>query len=214
MTGIEIMLRGLFVGLIASISLGPVGVMCIQRTLSKNRQSGFFSGMGAAAADTIFAVFAYFFIAMINSVIENHIQILKILGGICVVIVGVNIFLKNPIVQIRRNRAGIKSNLGQDFASTFLLTFTNPAFILWLLVIFSAFNVGSAEGKITFSAMRTGAMMISGFFAGATLWWFTLTSVISLFRNRFRPRHLLWINRISGIMITILGSVAIISAFI
>lgn len=212
--GIEILLRGFIVGLIASITLGPVGVMCIQRTLSKNRQAGFVSGMGAATADTIFAVFAYFFIAVISVIIENHIQILKILGGICVVIVGVNIFLKNPVVQIRRNRAG-KSNLWQDFVSTFLLTLTNPAFILWLLVIFSAFNVGSAEGgEITFSKVKTGVMMIGGFFAGATTWWLLLTSVISLFRKKFRPRHLLWINRITGVLITGLGAMAIISAFI
>lgn len=211
--GIEILLRGLIVGLIASITLGPVGVMCIQRTLSKDRQSGFVSGMGAAAADTIFAILAYFFIAVISSVIENHLQILKILGGICVVIVGVNIFLKNPVVQIRRNRAG-KSNIWQDFASTFVLTLTNPGFILWLLVIFSAFNVSAGEGELTTSKLGAGALMIGGFFAGATAWWFLLTFVISLLRNKFRPRHLLWINRIAGILITGLGVGAIISAFI
>ena len=212
--GFEILLRGLTVGLIASITLGPVGVMCIQRTLSKNRQSGLVSGLGAAVADAIFAILAYFFIAIISSVIESHLQILKILGGICVVIVGVNIFLKNPVVQIRRNRAG-KSNLWQDFASTFVLTLTNPAFILWLLVIFSAFNVGSAEGgEMTFSTIKTGLLMIGGFFGGAVAWWLLLTSVISLFRRRFRPRHLLWINRIAGVLITLLGAVAIISAFV
>jgi threonine/homoserine/homoserine lactone efflux protein len=211
--GLEVLLRGLIVGLIASITLGPVGVMSIQRTLSKNRQSGFVSGLGAATADTIFAILAYFFIAIISSVIENHLQILKILGGICVVIVGVNIFLTNPVVQIRRNRAG-KSNLWQDYASTFGLTLTNPAFILWLLVIFSAFNVGSAEGEITFSSLKTGALMIGGFFGGAATWWFLLSFTISLFRKKFRPRHLLWINRIAGILIAGLGAVAIISAFI
>ncbi len=211
--GFEILLRGLIVGLIASITLGPVGVMCIQRTLSKNRQSGFISGLGAASADTIFAILAYFFIAIISSVIENHLQILKILGGICVVIVGVNIFLKNPVVQIRRNRAG-KSNLWQDFASTFVLTLTNPAFVLWILVIFSAFNVSAAEGGFSFSKVRAGILMIGGFFGGAVAWWLLLTSVISLFRKKFRPRHLLWINRIAGVMITILGAVAIISAFV
>ncbi len=212
--GFEILLRGLTVGLIASITLGPVGVMCIQRTLSKNRQSGFVSGLGAATADSIFAILAYFFIAVISSVIESHMQILKIVGGICVVIVGVNIFLKNPVVQIRRNRAG-KSNLWQDYASTFILTLTNPGFMLWLLVIFSAFNVGSAEmGRLTFSQMKTGLLMIAGFFGGAVTWWFLLTSVISLLRKRFRPRHLLWINRIAGVLIAVLGASAIISAFV
>lgn len=210
----EILLRGLIVGLLASITLGPVGVMCIQRTLSKSRLSGFVSGLGAAAADTIFAVLAYFFVAVISSIIENHLQVMKIVGGIFVAVVGVSIFLKNPVVQIRRNRAG-KVNLWQDFASTFVLTLTNPGFILWLLVIFSAFNVGDNDpGEITPSRVGTGLQMIAGFFGGAVTWWFILTSLIGLFRQKFRPRHLLWINRIAGILISGLGAAAIISVFV
>ena len=208
----EILLRGLTVGLIASITLGPVGVMCIQRTLSKGRMSGFMSGVGAAVADTIFATLAYFFVALISSFIESHLTLLKVLGGACVMAVGVHFFLKNPVVQIRRNRAG-KSNLWQDFASTFVVTLTNPAFILWLLVIFSAFNVSAEEGEITLSRAGTGAQMILGFFAGAASWWLILTSLIGLFRSKFRPRHLLWINRGAGILIAALGVAAIISAF-
>jgi threonine/homoserine/homoserine lactone efflux protein len=210
---LEILLRGLVVGLLASITLGPVGVMCIQRTLSKSRTSGFVSGLGAATADSIFAALAYFFIAIISSVIESNLQVLKIVGGICVIGVGVHFFLKNPVVQIRRNRAG-KSNLWQDYASTFVLTLTNPAFMLWLLVIFSAFNVSADDGQMTPSSINTGAQMILGFFCGATAWWLVLTGVIGLFRRSFRPRHLLWINRAAGAVIIFLGTAAIISAFI
>jgi threonine/homoserine/homoserine lactone efflux protein len=212
---IEILLRGVLVGLLASITLGPVGVMCIQRTLSKSRAAGFVSGLGAATADSISAMLAYFFIAVISSTIENNLPVLKVIGGVFVTAVGVHYFMKNPVVQIRRNRAG-KSNLGQDFASTFALTLTNPGFILWLLVIFSAFgvNADSGQGEITVSRVGAGAQMILGFFAGAALWWFVLTFVVSLFRSRFRPRHLLWINRIAGGLITSLGVVVIISGMI
>jgi threonine/homoserine/homoserine lactone efflux protein len=190
--------------------------MCIQRTLSKSRTSGLVSGLGAATADSLWATLAYFFIAVISSVIENNMQVLKIVGGAAVAAVGIHYFLKNPVVQIRRNRAG-KSNLAQDFASTFALTLTNPAFILWLLVIFSAFGVESdtsGVGEITPSKVGTGAQTILGFLAGAAAWWTLLTSVVALFRRRFRPRHLLWINRIAGALITTLGAAAIISAFI
>lgn len=209
----EIFGRGLVVGLLASITLGPVGVMCIQRTLSKSRISGFVSGLGAASADTLFAILAYFFVAFIASIIEDNEQLITVVGGICVTIVGANIFMKNPVVQIRRNRAG-KSNLWHDFASMFVLTLTNPAFVLWLLVIFSAFNVGAHEGQITFSRVQVGVQMILGFMCGAAAWWLVLTSVIGMFRSRFRPRHMLWINRIAGTLITLLGAAAIISAFI
>lgn len=215
----EILIRGVMVGLPASITLGPIGIMCIQRTLSKSRAAGFASGLGAATADTIFATLAYFFIAVISSIIEDNLQAIKFVGGVCVIGVGIHFFLKNPVVQIRRNRAG-KSNLVQDWISAFVLTLANPAFILWLLVIFSAVgmppaDLGGAEtGDITLSRAGRGAQMILGFFVGAASWWFVLTSVVSLFRRRFRPRHLLRINRTAGALITALGLAAIISAFI
>ncbi|MDR2882491.1 MAG: LysE family translocator [Alistipes sp.] len=209
----EILLRGVTIGLLASITLGPVGVMCIQRTLSKSRASGFSSGLGAAVADTLSATLAYFFIAVISTVIESNLQVFKVIGGVFVAGVGIHYFLKNPIVQIRRNRAG-RTNLVQDFVSTFALTLTNPAFILWLLVIFSALGVDAGAGEMDVTRVGAGAQMILGFFGGAAAWWFVLTFVVSLFRRRFRPRHLLWINRIAGALISALGVAVIVSAFV
>lgn len=209
---IEIFLRGVIIGLTASITLGPVGVLCIQRTLSKNRKSGFVSGLGAATADTIFATVAFFFISFISSLIESNMTILTVLGGICVIVVGVNIFMTNPVVQIRRNRAG-KSNLWQDYISTFLLTLTNPAFILWLVVIFTALGV-DMTAEVSVTRLRAGVAMITGFLAGAAVWWFSLTTVINRLRNKFRPRHLLWINRVAGVVIVVLGASAVLAMFI
>ena len=210
---IEIFLRGVVIGLTASITLGPVGILCIQRTLSKNRKSGLVSGLGAATADTIFATVAFFFISFISSLIESNMVILTVLGGICVVVVGVNIFMTNPVVQIRRNRAG-KSNLWQDYISTFLLTLTNPAFILWLVVIFTALGVDMSEAEVSVTRLRVGVAMITGFLAGASVWWFLLTTVINRLRNRFRPRHLLWITRVAGVIIVVLGASAVLAMFI
>ena len=210
---IEIFLRGVVIGLTASITLGPVGILCIQRTLSKNRKSGLVSGLGAATADTIFATVAFFFNSFISSLIESNMVILTVLGGICVVVVGVNIFMTNPVVQIRRNRAG-KSNLWQDYISTFLLTLTNPAFILWLVVIFTALGVDMSEAEVSVTRLRVGVAMITGFLAGASVWWFLLTTVINRLRNRFRPRHLLWINRVAGVIIVVLGASAVLAMFI
>ena len=210
---IEIFLRGVVIGLTASITLGPVGILYIQRTLSKNRKSGLVSGLSAATADTIFATVAFFFISFISSLIESNMVILTVLGGICVVVVGVNIFMTNPVVQIRRNRAG-KSNLWQDYISTFLLTLTNPAFILWLVVIFTALGVDMSEAEVSVTRLRVGVAMITGFLAGASVWWFLLTTVINRLRNRFRPRHLLWINRVAGVIIVVLGASAVLAMFI
>jgi threonine/homoserine/homoserine lactone efflux protein len=221
---LEILLRGAMVGFVASVTLGPVAVMCIQRTLSKNRMSGFVSGLGAATGDSIFAMLAYFFVAIISPFIETHLMIFKIVAGVCIAGVGIYFFFKNPVVQIRKNRAG-KSSLGQDYASTLALTLTNPAYILMLLIWFSTFNVGSeneaaaaatgyAQTVSTASEVGAGAQVVLGFFCGAVVWWGALTSLVGLLRGRFRPRHLLWINRCAGALITALGGAAILWAFV
>jgi len=199
--------KGMLIGFVASIPLGPVGVICVQRTLTKGRRSGFFSGLGAATADTIFAVIAAFFLSMVLAFVERHIDVLKVIGGICVIIVGVNIFLKNPAVQIRKNRAN-KGNLWSDYLSVFFITLTNPAFILMFIALFASFGISSDEGP-TFQ----GTGLIAGVFVGASFWWFNLTLAVSFLRRRFRPRHMLYLNRISGSLIVALGAIAILSLF-
>lgn len=205
---LDIFFRGLVVGLLASIPLGPVGVLCIQRTVSKKRLSGFISGTGAALADTIFASVAFFSLSLVQSFIEQNMTILKIVGGVCVIVMGFNILLSNPVVQIRRNRAG-KSNLWQDFISVFLVTLANPAMILIFVALFAAFGISSET-----LTMPTSMLMIGGVLCGACSWWFLLTLAVNLIRRNFRPRHMLWMNRVSGTVIVVLGAVAILSIFI
>ena len=110
----ELLLRGVTVGLASSITVGPVAVLCIQRTLSKSRKSGFLSGMGVACADTLMAIIAFFFYALLKTQIEQYKDIISILGGIFVVIVGVVIFFQKPAPQIRRNRAALDANVQPD----------------------------------------------------------------------------------------------------
>ena len=126
---IDSLLRGVMVGVASSITVGPVAVLCIQRTLSKNRRSGFVSGLGVACADTMMAIIAYFFYAMLQSQIEQYRQVLTLIGGIFVVVVGVTIFFKNPVPQIRRNRAGNFSTW-KDFSSMFGFTIANFVVII------------------------------------------------------------------------------------
>lgn len=205
---VALLLRGFIIGLLASIPLGPIGVLCIQRTLSKNHKSGFISGLGAATADTIFATVAFFSLAVVMGFIETHMTLVKVIGGLCVMVVGIKIFFSNPVVQIRRNRAG-KTNLWQDYLSVFLLTLANPAFILVLITLFATFGISSdLIGELD------GGAIITGVFIGGASWWFLLTFVVSLFRNKFRPRHLLWMNRIAGAVIIFLGAAAVLSMFV
>jgi len=160
----DVYTQGILIGLVASIPLGPIGLLCIQRTLSKSHRSGFVSGLGAATADSMFATVALFSLTVVMSFIENNMAIIKALGGISVVIVGVTIFLKNPVVQIRRNRAGKGHNLWGDYLSVFFLTLTNPAYILIFVALFAALGI-SHEGI----PLGGGMSMILGVLCGASL---------------------------------------------
>ena len=189
---VETLFRGICVGVAASITVGPVAVLCIQRTLSKSRRSGIVSGIGVACADTFMAMAALFFYSMLQTQIEQYNTLLRVIGGIFVVIVGVFIFAQNPVPQIRRNRAG-KTSLWQDFASIFGLTIANFIMVIpYILAFFAVFKISS--GDVTGS-------------------WTLLACVISLFRRRFRPRHMLTINHVAGLIIGILGIYTILSTF-
>lgn len=207
---IEILLRGLCVGVASSITVGPVAVLCIQRTLSKNRRSGLASGIGVACGDTLMAIIAFFFYSMLQARIEEYSVILQVIGGIFVVIVGVYIFFQNPVPQIRKNRAG-RYNLWQDFTSMFFFTLANFVVVIpYILAFFAMFNVGMDGSEDVASLLRSGATIV-GFFCGAVVWWLLLTLTIDLFRRRFRPRHMLTINHVAGIIIALLGIYTILS---
>ena len=211
---IEILFRGICVGIAASITVGPVAVLCIQRTLSKSRKSGIVSGIGVACADTFMAMAAFFFYSTLQTQIEQYNTLLRVVGGIFVVIVGVYIFSQNPVPQIRRNRAG-KTSLWQDFASIFGLTIANFIMVVpYILAFFAVFKISS--GDLTgegFGGFVRAVFVIVGFFGGAAMWWTLLAFVLDLFRRRFRPRHMLTINHVAGIVIGVLGIYTILSTF-
>ena len=211
---IEILFRGILVGIAASITVGPVAVLCIQRTLSKNRRSGIVSGIGVACADTFLAMFALFFYSLLQASIEQYSTLLRVVAGILVVIFGVYIFSQNPVPQIRRNRAG-KTSLWQDFASIFGFTIANFVLVIpYILTFFAIFKISGADMTGNgFSGLLLAVFTIAGFFGGAAAWWTLLAFVINLFRRRFRPRHMLTINHVAGVLIGLLGVYTILSTF-
>lgn len=211
---LQVLLRGICVGVAASITVGPVAVLCIQRTLSKSRRSGIVSGLGVACADTFMAMAALFFYSILQAQIEQYNTLLRVIAGIFVVIIGVFIFSQNPVPQIRRNRAG-KSSLWQDFASIFGLTIANFIMVIpYILTFFAIFKIsGSDMAHGGFGGFLRGVFIIVGFLGGATAWWTLLAFVINLFRRRFRPRHMLTINHVAGLIIGLLGVYTILSTF-
>ncbi|MDE6482555.1 MAG: LysE family translocator [Rikenellaceae bacterium] len=202
-------IKGIVMGLMGSIPLGPIGVLCIQRTLSGRFRSGFASGLGAATADTIFATVALFFYSLVMSFIESRMTLLTVIGGIIIIAIGVSLFVRKTKVHIRRNRVGGKK-IFKDYISTFLLTLTNPAYILVFIALFSSVGI-ARDGSMSVAG---GVLTLLGVAAGACSWWFVLTFAVDKLRRRFRPRHLVILNKAAGVLIFVLGVIAVISAFV
>ncbi len=209
---LDIFFRAVLVGIAASVTVGPVAILCIQRTLSKSRRSGVISGLGVASADTFLALLSFLCYSMLRSEIEQYNMILRIGGGILVIIVGAYIFLQNPAVQMRRNHSG-KETPWQDFASIFGLTLTNFIMVIpYILAFFAVFKIPSFDSA-SIGGLITAAAVVVGFFLGASTWWSSLAYMINLFRRKFRPRHLVVINHIAGALIALLGCYTILSTF-
>ena len=204
---IYMLFQGMLVGFMASIPLGPIGLICIQRTLSGNRWAGFVSGMGAATADTIFAILAAFSLSFITSFIESKVYWLKAIGGIIIIIMGLTTFYKR--VGRSQVRSYKKSTLFSNYFSVFFLTMTNPAYIMIFVVLFAAIGVKSSD-----SGILLNFLLIAGVLVGASVWWFFLTWLINKARGRFNLHHIWWINKITGSVIVLIGALIILSLIV
>ena len=202
------LLKGFIVGLGASIPLGPLGVLCVQKTLSKGRNSGFITGLGASFSDTLYAAISLLGLAFIENLIDKNRDIVMIIGGAIIIYIGIRIFFTNPIKQIRQKNTNKKHV--QDFIEAFLMTVTNPGAIFLILGLLAAVGI-----NINDNAMRPSvAIILLGVFLGTVTWWFTLSTGINVFRKKFRIRQLVMINRVSGAIMGVLGVIAMFDGII
>ena len=199
---ITTLIKGFIVGLGASIPLGPLGVLCVQKTLSKGRNCGFITGLGASASDTFYAAISLMGLAFIQNIINENLDWVMLFGGFVIMLIGVKIYLTNPIKQIRQKHKNKKHI--EDFFEAFFMTITNPGAIFLILGLFAA--VGIEMG----SSVTKGTLFTTlwGVFAGSASWWFILSTGINVFRKKFRIKQLMLINRISGIVIFVLGLIS------
>jgi len=202
---INFYVRGLLIGLSIAATVGPMSVLCIQRTLNKGQLYGLVSGLGIATADGVYGSIAAFGLTLITNFLIHEQLWIRLIGGLFLMYMGVKTILSRPPERAAALNMKTNSYLGA-YTSTFLLTLTNPLTILSFAAIFAGIGVGSAS-KSFFSATA----VVLGVFSGSTLWWIILTSAISLLRKKINSQLLLWINRISGAIITLFGIVALLS---
>ena len=200
---IAFLLRGLIVGFFIAAPVGPIGVLCIRRTLAEGRASGLVSGLGAATADAIYGCIAGFGLTFISSILISQQGWLRLIGGGFLCYLGLKTFLAKPAEQAAS--AG-GNGLGGAYASTFFLTLTNPMTILSFAAVFAGLGVASASGNY----VSAGALVL-GVFMGSALWWLILSGGVGMFRARFNPHGLRWVNRVSGVIITGFGLFALLS---
>ena len=200
--------KGILIGLMVSVPLGPMGVLIIQKTLQKGALAGFIAGMGAACADLFYATVAAFGLGFVVNIVQTHELILQLFGGILLMVVGLRIYFSNPLKQIRLKKKVSKKGLLGDFLTLFFLTVSNPVAIVVFMAVFAGTSVFGDDPSFWIELF-----VLFGILIGAGLWWYTLSALVNLFRRKFRLRVLITINRVSGVIITILGGFLILVAF-
>ena len=198
---IGLLFKGIIIGFAIAAPVGPIGVLCIRRTLAEGRASGFVSGLGAATADAIYGSIAALGLTFVAHFLISGEAWLRLVGGAFLVFLGVKTFLSRPAE--RATPVGKSAPLGA-YASTFFLTLTNPATILSFAAIFAGLGAGSAGGD-ALSAIS----LVLGVFLGSAQWWFVLSGVTSLFRAKLSAGGLRWVNRVSGTILATFGVLAV-----
>jgi len=202
MNPFQLLLRGLIAGLAISAPVGPVNVLCISRTISKGRTAGLVSGLGAAAADTIYGAIAGFSISfVIRFLIEEEFWI-RSGGGILLIGIGIIYYRKRP----RSLKEPSKGSAHSDYVTAFLLNLTNPTTVLSFLAVLAVLGLdGLNAGWLTL-------LLVGGIFFGAMVWWILLASVADHFRDRVDDRAVARMNRIGGVAIGAFGVLTILLA--
>jgi len=193
-------LRGFIIGISIAAPVGPIGVLCIRRTLSDGTLTGFLSGLGAATADMIYGAIAALGLTIIMDLLTAQVIWLKLAAGIFLLYLGSRTFLSKAGEHTAQ--ASHNGLLGA-YLSTFFLTLTNPATILSFIFIFAS--------MIPPGAGRSPLLMVEGVFAGSALWWLALSFGVGLMRKRLSPNHMAWINRISGAILALFGVLSLLS---
>ncbi|MEW9701090.1 LysE family translocator [Paenibacillus sp. SI8] len=188
-------------GITIAAPVGPIGVLCIRRTIAFGRLHGFLSGLGAATADAFYGVIAGFGLTLISNFLLDQKLLLQAVGGLFLCYLGVQTYRSKPAADPAK--ANEESRF-KSYVSTFMLTITNPMTIMSFLGVFAGLGMGNAQGNVGASVA-----LVIGVFLGSALWWLALSLTVGIFRDRLKVSTFRWINRISGVIVLIFGVVSL-----
>jgi threonine/homoserine/homoserine lactone efflux protein len=195
---ISFLLKGVLVGVVIAVPVGPVGILCIRRTILDGRLAGLFSGLGAATADSFFGIIAGFGLTVVSDWLFLYQDFLRIGAAAFLLYVGISSLMADPMA--RRRSDDDPEGLFGDFASTFVLTITNPVTILSFIAIFGAIGFTGEQATLTHAAI-----LVAGVWCGSFVWWIGLIAATAVLPMTFQRQHLVWINRGSGGILVFAG---------
>lgn len=198
-TVLDLLIKGLIVGVVVSAPLGPVGVLCIQRTLNKGRWYGFVTGLGAALSDISYALITGYGMSFMDEFLTKNQVLLQIIGSIMLFIFGIYTFRSNPVQSIRPVSSTPGTYL-HNFVTAFLVTLSNPLIIFLFIGLFARFSFVMPGSPIGFQLLGYLAIIM-----GALLWWFSITYFVNKVRTRFNLRGIWMLNRIIGIVVIVMA---------
>lgn len=198
---LELLLKGIFIGVVVSAPMGPVGVLCVQRTLNKGRRYGFVTGVGAAVSDIIYAMLTGFGMSLVMDLITNaqyrfHLQIF---GSILLFLFGLYCFRSNPTKNI--HVSGKKGTLVQNGITAFAVTISNPLIIFLFMACYAQAAFVIPDHPVEMS------LGYASIFCGALLWWWGLTWLIDKVREKFSDKSIITINRLIGSIVMVLSAI-------
>ena len=199
------LLRGLVIGFSIAAPVGPIGVLCIRRTLAHGHFAGFLSGLGAASADALYGCVAAFGLTSVSDFLVEQQLLLRLVGGAFLLYLGFRIVRERPTEREAAVSGTSYGGLARAYSSTFLLTITNPLTFLSFAAIFAGLGLVESAGYVL------ATVLVLGVFLGSALWWLLLSRGVSLFRSRLGLGTLRWANRGSGTIIFGFGVAALLS---
>ena len=194
-------LTGIIIGIFVSAPVGPIGILCIQRTISRGRAHGIITGLGATTSDLIYAILVGLSMTVIINFIETHQMIIQIGGSIIVGFFGLHIFRSNPAKQIATaDSKPSKGSYMSDYITAFGLCISNPLIIFLFIGLFARFKFLSPEQDLPQNIFAIFSILL-----GAFLWWLTLTLIVGKLRTHFNLRGLWILNKITGSILLLLA---------
>lgn len=197
---IEIVVKGFIIGFLVSSPMGPVNMLCVQRTLNKGRKHGFATGMGAMLSDLTYATVTLFGMSFAEEFLQKNDVIIQLVGSVILFVFGFFVFRTNPLKGWTPQSKTEDSSCWRDFISSFFITFSNVAIILVFITLYARF---------TFTPINEGAAhwvaAIVAIAFGAFSWWFFISSFVSRLRKHFNRRGLVILNRIVGSILMIIS---------